>query len=446
MPAAKAALAATLDTRRGQVEWFCRLRWIAALGAILAPATAYLALGVRFSILPGVLVVAGIVSYNAVFVAWLRAPRSDSALARAALAQIGLDVVALVLLLYFAGGAANPFSWYLVFHTTIAAIMFPGRESLVVTGFAAALYTAMALFEHYGVLPRWPLLGLGSAAPYAEPRHLAAQLFVLATTLFIVRYFAAAIARRLGRRTAELARANECLEQADRARLQAVVTVAHELRSPMAAAESLLETVTGGYVSKACTECDSRPILERVRARMKGLIKMTDDLLDLHQLELGHVRFEPRPLDLGAAVAAAVEELSVLAREAGVTLEAGALGDLPPVLGDAPSVRFILANLVTNAIRYNRPGGRVDISASVGGGRLRLSVRDTGVGIPREEQARVFDVFYRGSYARDKRRLGTGLGLSLVKGLVEAQGGEVAVTSEPGQGSEFSFTLPTAGV
>jgi signal transduction histidine kinase len=177
---------------------------------------------------------------------------------------------------------------------------------------------------------------------------------------------------------------------------------------------------------------------------MKGLIKLTDDLLDLHQLELGNVRFEPQPLDIGAAVAAAVEEMSVLAREVGVLLAAQDLERLPRVMGDPPSVRFVLANLLSNAIRYNRRGGRADVTGSVEGAAVRIAVRDTGVGIPPDEVGKVFDVFFRGSYAREKRRLDTGLGLSLVKGLVEAQGGTVSVESAPGRGSEFAFTLPTA--
>lgn len=436
----------TLDTRRGQLEWFVRLRWAAALGAVAAPAAARLVLGVRFAVLPGALVIAGIVAYNTILHLWLRRERSERDLERSALLQIGLDLVALVLLLYFAGGIENPFSAYLVFHTAIAAIMFPGRESLAVTTGAVALYSAMAVLEHAGAIPRFPLEDFRPLVDYGNARQLAASLFVLATTLFTVRYFAASIARRLVRRTAELAHANDCLEQADRVRLQAVSTVAHELRSPMAAAESLLETVTGGYVSKACLTCDSKPILERVRARMKGLIKLTDDLLDLHQLELGNVRFEPQPLDVSAAVDAVIEELSVLAREAEVTLAAHDLERLPRVLGDPPSVRFILSNLLSNAIRYNRRGGRTDITGSVEGRSVRVAVRDTGVGIPADEVGRVFDVFFRGSYAREKRRLDTGLGLSLVKGLVEAQGGAVSVESTPGQGSEFAFTLPTASV
>jgi signal transduction histidine kinase len=436
----------TLDTRRGQVEWFVRLRWVAALGALAAPAAARLVLGVRFAILPGALVVAGIFAYNTVLHLWLRRERDERELERAALAQVGLDLVALVLLLYFAGGIENPFSAYLVFHTAIAAVMFPGRESLAVTAGAVALYSAMAALEYAGAIPRFSLEGFKPLVGYGDARQLAASLFVLATTLFTVRYFAVSIARRLVRRTAELARANERLEQADRVRLQAVSTVAHELRSPMAAAESLLETVTGGYVSKACLACESKPILERVRARMKGLIKLTDDLLDLHQLELGNVRFEPQPLDIGAAAAAAVEEMSVLAREAEVTLAAQDLERLPRVLGDPPSVRFVLANLLSNAIRYNRRGGRADVTGSVEGAMVRIAVRDTGVGIPPDEVGKVFDVFFRGSYAREKRRLDTGLGLSLVKGLVEAQGGAVSVESAPGRGSEFAFTLPTAPV
>jgi signal transduction histidine kinase len=349
-------------------------------------------------------------------------------------AQIALDLVALTALLYFSGGADNPFAFYFVFHTVIAAMVFPGRGSVVVTSVAFGLYATMAAFEHWGVIPRFPLAGFGGPPDW---RLLLARLFASGSTLYIVRQFTASLSRRLGRQSAELAAANAKLRQADRNRLQSVIMVAHELRSPAAAAVSLIETLklAGGRGDE---------LIERARQRLKGMLKMTDDVLDLHQMELGEVRFERQPLQLDRIAAEVVEELTSLAQAEQVTVTRQGLAELPPVYGDEKSVRFIVANLVSNAVRYNRPGGSVTIAARVADDGVEVHVTDSGVGIPAEDLPHVFDIFYRGTYARQKQRLGAGLGLSLVKRLVEVHGGKVGVTSTEGTGSDFTFSLPVA--
>jgi signal transduction histidine kinase len=427
-----------------RLTWFVRLRWLAVAGVLATLPGAWFLLHVRFHPVPILAVTASLAAYNVFFWRQLRRPASQARLLGLARAQIVLDLFALVVLLYFAGGVENPFSLYLVFHTAIAAIIFPGRWSLVVTTLAFGLYALMVGLHHSGVIPYFPLTGLYTVSPLQSTRSVLANLFVLGSTLYIVRYFVASLSRRLNQRTGELAEANEKLRQADRDRLQSVIMVTHELRSPMAAADSLLETVTGGYVDKSCTDCGSRPVIERARRRIKGLLKLTSDVLDLHQMELGSVRFDKVRLRLDGIVTDVVEEFNSLASAADVRVEPVGLAELPDIDGDEDSVRFILANLVSNGIRYNRAGGTVTISGRRAGNMVEVHIADTGVGIPEADLPRVFDIFYRGSYARQKERLGAGLGLSLVKQLVAAHGGSVSVTSTEGAGCDFAFSLPVA--
>ena len=133
------------------------------------------------------------------------------------------------------------------------------------------------------------------------------------------------------------------------------------------------------------------------------------------------------------------------ARMRGVNLICGRMEDAR-VLGDRMQIEQVLVNLLDNAIKFNRPGGEVRIeAASAGNGRARVSISDTGIGIPFEDQPRIFERFYRVDKARSRAVGGTGLGLSIVKHVIERMGGSVGVESQLGKGSKFTITLPEAG-
>lgn len=427
----------------GQLAWFVRLRWLAIAGVLVAVPVAWYGLGIRFALVPVLAVAAGLTAYNAFF--WLRlrrepqalAPRPDSVLVLARW-QIVLDLAALTALLYFAGGIENPFSFYFVFHTVIAAIIFPDRGSLVITTLAFGLYALVVGLDLWGVIPHFPLTGLYAASPHRSAGPVVANLFVFSSTLYIARYFAASIMRRLNRRTGELAEANQKLRAADKRRLQAVIMVAHELRSPAAAAASLLEVL-----DRAAPEAQPS-LVERARKRMDGLLRLINDVLDLHQLELGTAKVETAAVPVAAVVEDAVAEYAALARERDVTVLIDLPSDLPPAQANARYLESAVRNLLSNAIQYNRPGGSAAVSARVRDGWIEVEVADTGIGIPESDLPHVFDIFFRGDEARKTDRLAPGLGLSLVKRLVETQGGTVQVESNAGQGSRFSFTVPIA--
>jgi signal transduction histidine kinase len=216
-----------------------------------------------------------------------------------------------------------------------------------------------------------------------------------------------------------------------------VADASHELRTPLA-------------VIRANTELAQRllPPASEVRDELQSVVgevdqmsRLVDDLLFLARADAGNVRRGRDRLDLAALVRGATEPMRGLAERAGLTLTVDAAGVLP-VAGDADQLRRVVRILVDNAIRYTPVGGSIAVRANAAEGRTTVRVRDTGVGISTEDQPRVFERFFRSDAARSRATGGVGLGLPIARTIVHEAGGRMGLTSEPGHGSEFWFSLP----
>ncbi|HVM17284.1 MAG TPA: ATP-binding protein [Gaiellaceae bacterium] len=219
-----------------------------------------------------------------------------------------------------------------------------------------------------------------------------------------------------------------------------VATVSHELRTPLAAIYGIALTFQreGELPPELRAELVATLASQAERLRV-GI----DELLLTRQLEVGGVRVRSEAFDLGALVADEVAAArQALPRQ--YTLTFSAPDDLPRVRADPDKVRQILANLIDNAAKYSQGGGTVAVELRRSGGRVRTSVTDEGIGIPRAERQRVFDKFYRADPAQVGGVAGTGLGLYVARELVRLMDGRIWVDSEVGRGSTFSFELPAA--
>jgi signal transduction histidine kinase len=174
------------------------------------------------------------------------------------------------------------------------------------------------------------------------------------------------------------------------------------------------------------------------------MLSLTNDLLDLSHLESGTFEWHREAFNLNSLIEDLVPTFHLWWQARGQTFTLHLPEQGPLVLGDADRVRQILTNLLSNAHKYTPPEGFIDLSVETVGSFARAAVTDTGIGLSTEEQARLFTRFYRAKNAFTKEVSGTGLGLSIVKSLVEMQGGEIQVSSAPGHGSTFRFTLPLA--
>ena len=231
------------------------------------------------------------------------------------------------------------------------------------------------------------------------------------------------------------------IRRLERARRDFIANISHEFKTPLTAIQGFAETLLGGALDDAQNRMR---FLEIIREHALRLGRLTDDLLKLAQIEAGQMKRETRPVAISEIVDPCLEVTRIKAEQKGLLLGVDYARDLPMLMGDVRAFQEILQNLLDNAVRYTPSGGSIRVKAGVEGSELLLSVSDTGIGIPKADQDRIFERFYRADAARSRESGGTGLGLSIVRHLVEAHGGRIRVESEVGQGSTFFVYLPQA--
>jgi two-component system phosphate regulon sensor histidine kinase PhoR len=229
------------------------------------------------------------------------------------------------------------------------------------------------------------------------------------------------------------------LRRLEGVRREFVANVSHELRTPLASIRAVVETLEVGAVGDPAVAGE---FLGQIVGEVDRLTALVDELLDLARLEAGRTALKLEACDPADLLARAVERLRPQAERAGLALRVEAPPDLPRVRVDRGRIEQVVLNLVHNAIKFTPPGGEIVGSAGVADGTLRVSVRDTGVGVAADELPRVFERFYKTDAAR--RSAGSGLGLAIAKHIVQAHGGTIWADSTPGRGATFSFTLPLA--
>ncbi|MBI4371009.1 MAG: response regulator [Elusimicrobia bacterium] len=215
-------------------------------------------------------------------------------------------------------------------------------------------------------------------------------------------------------------------------------TVAHDVKNPL--------TAILGYAELLGARLKDRPDLlafaSYIHKAAQALNLLVSDLVDLAAIESGKLRVELGPLDLAQVVSDVASRVAVAAQAKKLTFEVRGASGLPALRGDPHRIGQVLQNLCTNAVQYTPEGGAVSIEAGVAGGRVRVGVRDTGIGIAPEDLPRVWERFFQARQAQDLRKAGFGLGLKIAREIVQRHGGEMEVESNPGKGSFFYFTLP----
>jgi len=228
------------------------------------------------------------------------------------------------------------------------------------------------------------------------------------------------------------------LRKLEQVRSQFLGNVSHELRTPLFALNSAIETLVNGAIDDPTV---NREFLEKALHHAQRLDALLNDLIEISRIESGEMKMSFRYFNLQQFLQESVESVKHEAEKKGIRLTCDTIVATLSVFGDKERLKQVMENLLSNAIKYTDAGGTVSLSAVEKDGSVRLSVSDTGCGIPEEHIPRIFERFYRVDKGRSRDVGGTGLGLAIVKHIVEAHGSKVEVRSEVGKGSEFSFTL-----
>jgi signal transduction histidine kinase/ActR/RegA family two-component response regulator len=290
-----------------------------------------------------------------------------------------------------------------------------------------------------GVLTVLEWVAAGAALTFLALRH---RYPLLIESAEAVRAYESGYAEK-AREARALAQVNEELRRVDELKSEILAMVSHELRTPLTAivgySRLLTRQVHGPLTPK---QLEYHEAIFRSAQRLTELI---NDLLDVARLEGGRIELQPRPTDVRQVVDHVLAVVRVAAQ--GKRLQvSNEVGDVPHVQADPTRLHQILVNLVGNAVKFTPAGGAVRIQAARHGDQVWIAVQDTGVGIARDELARIWDPFYQVESPMRRRHGGSGLGLAIVRRLVELHGGLVrAESGGEGRGSRFSFTVPVAG-
>jgi PAS domain S-box-containing protein len=239
----------------------------------------------------------------------------------------------------------------------------------------------------------------------------------------------------------EVQRANEELSELDRMKSELVATVSHELRTPLTSIRGYTELLIDNGDTMSSTD---RRMIEIIDRNGQRLLALVEDLLTFSRMDDGSFQVSADRVDLGRLVESVCSGV-VPTLPPGLSLTTRIDPDLERITGDPTQLERAVLNLVSNAVKFSPDGGRISVDARRNGEHIELTVADTGIGMAPEEQTKLFQRFYRTATAQTRQIQGTGLGLALVKGIVERHGGTVRLTSAPAAGTTVTIDLPVTG-
>jgi len=433
------------------VRWLIQLRWLAIAGVVFATLFGIYAfhLPLFWQGILGVVLVLALLNllYRAILKKRYQGREKDpEALGHAvffAHLQISLDLLLLSTLLYFSGGALNPFFFFYIFHIIITSILIRPRDSYLQAGWAVILFMSLVFLTSTKQVPYFPLYS--GAQPVALLGHdqMVILISAFAITVFVAAFLTNSIMSTLRQKEEELAAAYEEVTNREKIKSEFARTVAHELKSPMSAIMSFIHAVKISEKDKLGGQ--SLEFLDRALTRGQGLIDLIRDLMELSRLEsMERPKVEElEEIDLVGEVELILSVEKTTADTKGISTYFNHPPVLPRIKYSKSAIQQVLSNLISNAVRYTPTGGTVKIELTKKEGRIKCRISDTGIGIPKDSMSQLFTDFYRAPNAKQFSPTGTGLGLSITKKLVERYGGSISVESEEGKGTTFVVTFYT---
>lgn len=410
--------------------------------------------------------------------------------------QIIIDILLFTIYLHFLGGIETPFFFFFLIHSVVACFLFSRSISFLYVGLINTFYIYLMIFEGLEIIHHYNLVGFCSPLRFQQPIHIVASSFSLALSSFLIAYFTTNILVRLRNRekelmesniacelktkelaeanlacelktkelaeanlscelktkelqektyeleikTKELAELNKRLEELDKVRVQFIWLVTHELRAPIAGIQSYLKLILEGYVPPE----KQLEIIQKAERLARKQLELINDLLQLTKLQEPEEiqKSEFVPVNMAEILDGVKDMMSARASERDISFDINIDPDLPLIKANAEHIKQLWTNLISNAIKYNKPGGKISIDLVQDTDHIIGKVSDTGIGISSEELPFIFDDFFRARNAKNTETDGTGLGLSIVKRIIENYDGKIFVESEIGKGTCFTLMIP----
>jgi len=353
-----------------------------------------------------------------------------------------LDFITLTAAIWLVGGARSPFLAFYLLHVIVSSVTLSRRSALAVTALAYGFLVLLVLGEWSGLVPPHLPDGAVVGCEVLGSRYAVTVLTVYGALFAMTSFLLLSLTRTLREGERRIRLANEELGRLSEARRDFLDIALHDLKSPIGAVIMYLRNMReelAGPVTEKQTDW-----IERSLTRLDDLTELMKNMQTLSSLELGMIEAKAEPVDMREVLTEVVSSQRDVAEGRGHELRLELPRALPKVLGFRQMLREAVANYLTNAIKYTADGGRITVRAVQQEGVIRIEVEDTGIGVAEENLERLFDDFIR--LPTEDTPLakvgGSGLGLSIVRRVVEAVGGRVEVQSVEGEGSTFAMVLP----
>ncbi len=427
-----------------RVRWFINMRWLAVLACFGATVIAALRIlpaalnPLYFGITSGLLAA---VNFGYTLVARSLSKRETlpgQVQVFIAVQMIG-DFIALFILTYACGSIETPILTLFLVHIILATLFFNRSRSFLVIMAAWLFASAPLVFEWAGLLPVLSIFQ-SDFKDIVTNSNLITGAFVIGIggAFFVCWYLVGVISRSLKIREKQLEHAHKMLIEIDREKTQATLRATHELKAPFAAIKSYVYTLREGYCGVLPEKAES--VVDRIGKRCDQLTEKITDIIHLSNLRtLIVTKTNFSPVDLVELISEIAREGALLGEPRGVLVDNRLLGlDSTYVHGSRPHLVTLFSNLIQNAVRYSHDRGKVEVSMERKGRQACVSIRDYGIGIPKENIERIFDEHFRSNNAVAHNPNGTGLGLSIVQEIARLHGTAVLVESELKKGAQFS--------
>ncbi|MBT3878825.1 MAG: HAMP domain-containing histidine kinase [Candidatus Scalindua sp.] len=424
---------------------FINLRWIMVVGICITSISARFVLSISLPLTSILIITFCILLFNSVCIYYQKHVKSYENFANF---QISVDWIALVFLVHYTGGIESPVIFYFIFHVIIAAILLSKRECYLQSGFAVLLIVSLSILEYFSIIPHVHIKELFPIPVYDNGLYLLSIIFFSITSLYISAYLATSVNNRLRRREREIVALKDSitdaynkLEELDREKSEFTYKVTHELRSPLSAIQSLLKSIEEGYAGEISVK--AKELIIRSEKRTSFLLTLVNSLLDLIA---GRIRKpkegDIKSVDINTAVKNTLDLMQEKTKAKNLKIKIKST-PTPTYLRIVPDdLDIILTNLIDNSVKYTEQGGTIRVNNLLTDKEIKIEISDTGIGITKDDLNKIFDEFYRSKNAKAVELHGTGLGLPIVKNLIERYGGSIEIQSEIGEGTTVTVSFP----
>jgi len=418
--------------RRGNL-WFIKLRYsvVAMLGVFLFLTSFVFKINYSGTqLFAGLVVISSILIYNVTLHRLRKYVRFDVHRFNPlylSLLQMLLDLIALLVLVYFTGGIESPLYMLFVFLVIIGSLILPGVMVYSMSAVFVLLFTLLTALEHYRVIPHHEIDGLLSFPLYDNPHYVGAYLFTFAFVIFVSVYLANGIARQLYKRETELVESIKKINAAEKEKQKYIMGIVHELKTPVVAVASYIDLILQKFLGPVDEAVEEK--LVRAKHRTDESLQMINDVLNVSKLNL-YDQFDEEEFDIKEIVAGVLKRRKPYAESHLIKLKlADERKEKLKLNGDKFLLDIAISNLVGNSIKYGIDSGNVEVTIKNDRSDVLIEVCDDGVGIPVNDIPKIFNDFYRASNVKKIVADGSGLGLSVVKKIIERHGGTITVNS-----------------